>query len=140
MNSIESVENIPILNRNDQSVLLRNIAQAKEGTAVGQYQRYNMQRTITVTANIAGADLGSMGKLVAQAIKELDNPPTGTTVAVRGQVVPLQEMIGGLQTGLLLAVVVIFLLLAANFQSVQLSLTVVATAPAVVAAWCWRSG
>ena len=133
MNSIESVENIPILNRHDQSVLLRNIAQVKEGTAVGQYQRYNMQRTITVTANIAGADLGSVGKLVAQAIKELGNPPTGTTVAVRGQVVPLQEMIGGLQTGLLLAVVVIFLLLAANFQSVQLSLTVVATAPAVVA-------
>ena len=133
MNSIEAVKNIPILNRNDQSVVLRNIAQVKEDTAVGQYERYNMQRMITVTANIAGADLGSVGKQVAQTIKELGNPPTGTTVTVRGQVVPLKEMMAGLRTGLLLAVAVIFLLLAANFQSVKLSFIVVSTAPAVVA-------
>jgi len=45
----------------------------------------------------------------------------------------MQELFGGLQTGLLLAVVVIFLLLTANFQSIRLSLAVVLTVPAVVA-------
>jgi multidrug efflux pump subunit AcrB len=133
MNSLEAVKDIPIINRRGQSVLLRNIAQVNESAAVGQYQRYNMQRLIAVTANIAGADLGSVGKQVAQAIKELGAPPTGTTVAVRGQIVPFQAMMSGLRTGLLLAVVVIFLLLAANFQSVELSFIVVSTAPAVVA-------
>ena len=54
-------------------------------------------------------------------------------VAVRGQIVPLQQMLDGLRTGLLLAVVVIFLLLAANFQSLKLSFVVVSTAPAVIA-------
>ena len=133
MNSLESVKDIPIINRQGQSVLLRNIAQVKEGSTVGQYQRYNMQRMIAVTANISGADLGSMGNQVAQVIKDLGVPPTGTTVAVRGQIVPLREMMSGLQTGLLLAVVAIFLLLAANFQSLELSIIVVSTAPAVVA-------
>jgi len=35
------------------------VAKVAEGTAIGQYQRYNMQRTVTVTANTAGADLGT---------------------------------------------------------------------------------
>jgi multidrug efflux pump subunit AcrB len=133
MNSVEAVKDIPVLYRKDQSVLLRNIAQVKEDSAVGQYERYNMQRLISVTANIAGADLGTVGGQVVQALKELGNPPAGITVTVRGQVVPLREMMDGLRTGLLLAVVVIFLLLAANFQSVELSLTVVSTVPAVIA-------
>ena len=133
MNSVEEVRNIPILDRLGQSVLLRNIATVKQDTAVGQYERYNMQRMITVTANIAGGDLGSVGSRVAQAIKELGSPPSGVSVAVRGQIVPLQQMMDGLRAGLLLAVVVIFLLLAANFESMQLALIVVSTAPAVIA-------
>jgi len=86
-----------------------------------------------VTANIAGADLGSVAQQVTKAIKELGNPPPSVGVAVRGQAVPMQQMLDGLRTGLLLAVVVIFLLLAANFQSVKLSFIVVSTVPAVIA-------
>jgi len=54
-------------------------------------------------------------------------------VTVRGQVIPLAQMLDGLRTGLLMAVVVIFLLLAANFQSLKLSFLVVSTTPAVIA-------
>jgi multidrug efflux pump subunit AcrB len=133
MNSLEEVRNIPILDRAGQSVLLRDIGTVKQDTAVGQYERYNMQRMVTVTANIEGADLGKVGSRVAQAIKELGSPPPGVSVALRGQIVPLQQMMDGLRIGLLLAVAVIFLLLAANFESMQLALIVVSTAPAVIA-------
>jgi multidrug efflux pump subunit AcrB len=44
----------------------------------------------------------------------------------------MQQMFLGLATGLVLAVVVIFLLLSANFQSLRLALVTVSTAPAVV--------
>ena len=56
-----------------------------------------------------------------------------TKVAVRGQVVPLEQMMTGFRTGLVIAIVVIFLLLMANFQSVRLALAVVSTVPAVLA-------
>ena len=49
---------------------------------------------------------------------------------MRGQVVPMTEMFDGLRRGLLLAVGVIFLLLAANFQSLRLAAVVVSTVPA----------
>src|SRR5207247_10923158 len=53
------------------------------------------------------------------------------------------QMLDGLRTGLVLTVVVIFLLLAANFQSLRLSLAVVSTVPAVIAgvvAALWITG
>ncbi len=143
MDSLEQARNVPVLARDGHDILLRDVAKVTEGNAVGQYQRYNMQRTVTVTANTAGADLGTVAKKVAQALSELGQPPAGVTVAVRGQIVPLQQMMDGLSTGLLLAVVVIFLLLSAYLQSLKLSLLIVSTAPAVLAGvliLLWFSG
>ena len=133
MNSLEDVKNVPIAYRDGGAILLRNIANVSSGTAVGQYERYNMQRQITLTANIANADLGSVAKQVMNALKQAGAPPARVNVSVRGQIAPMQEMLGGLQNGLLLAVVVLFLMLAANFQSLRLSLVVVSTVPAVIA-------
>jgi multidrug efflux pump subunit AcrB len=60
-------------------------------------------------------------------------PPKGITVAVLGQTAPMDQMFQGLAIGLAAAVVAIFLLLTAYFQSVKLSLIVVSTSPAVIA-------
>jgi multidrug efflux pump subunit AcrB len=131
--SVEDLRNVPVNSANGKGVLLRNIASVEPGTAVGTYERYNMARVVSITANIAGADLGSVAKQIARAIAEVGAPPPKTSVAVRGQTVPLAELLTGFQNGLLMSVVVIFLLLGANFQSLRLSLVVVSTAPAVLA-------
>jgi multidrug efflux pump subunit AcrB len=133
MGSPEDVGNIPVGLRGGQSVLLRNLATVTPGTAVGQYERYNMQRLVTVTANIQGTDLGHAASLVGSAVRALGEPPPRVTVALRGQLVPMQQMMDGLRNGLALAVVAILLLLVANFQSVRLSLVVGSALPAVVA-------
>jgi multidrug efflux pump subunit AcrB len=133
MNSLDEIRNIPITYRDGQAVLLRNLATVTGGTTIGQYERYNMQRLVTLTANIENADLGTAAKAVTRAINELGAAPPRVNVTLRGQIVPMQQMLSGLQTGLLLAVAVIFLLLAANFQSVKLSLIVVSTVPAAIA-------
>jgi multidrug efflux pump subunit AcrB len=133
MDSVEQVKNVPVFDRGGQGVLLRNVAKVTEGSEVGQYERYNMQRMVTVTANIEGADLGSVAKQVNEALARLGQPPAGISVTVRGQVIPLAQMLDGLRNGLLMAIAVIFLLLAANFQSLKLSFLVVSTTPAVIA-------
>jgi multidrug efflux pump subunit AcrB len=132
MNSLEEAKNLPINHAAGEPVLLRNIATVNQGTTPGEYDRYNMQRLISITANISGADLGTVAKEVAQALRDLGSPPPKVSVAIRGQVVPLQQMLDGLRTGLLMAILVIFLLLAANFQSIKLSLIVMSTIPAVI--------
>lgn len=131
--SLEDLENVPVTAAGGKAILLRNVAKVAPGTAVGQYERYNMARVVSITANIHGADLGSVAKKIERAISDAGAPPAKTSVALRGQVVPLREVLGGFRMGLIVAVVVVFLLLAGNFQSLLLSLAVVSTLPAVLA-------
>ena len=114
------------------TTLVGDVAEISYGTMAGEYDRYNQQRMVTITANIAGQDLGSVANEVNAAIQRAGEAPRGVTVNVRGQVPPMNQTLSGLQLGLLLAVVVIFLLLVANFQSVRVALVVLSTIPAVV--------
>jgi multidrug efflux pump subunit AcrB len=70
---------------------------------------------------------------VDQAIARAGAPPRGATTTVRGQIAPMRETLSNIAAGLLVAVVVIFLLLAANFQSLRLAFVIVSTVPAVLA-------
>lgn len=127
---------IPINYRDGQPLLLRDVAQISSGTMAGQYDRYNMKREITLTANISGQDLGSVASEVNRALAKLDadgKRPKSVSVELRGQIPPLRQIISGLGVGLALAILVIFLLLTANFQSTRLALAIVSTVPAVLA-------
>src|SRR5262249_43949735 len=90
-------------------------------------------RFMSLTANIAGEDLGRVSNRISEALKAAGEPPRGCRVEVRGQVLPMLQMFKGLAVGLGLAVIVVFLMLTAYFQSARLSLVAVATSPAVVA-------
>jgi multidrug efflux pump subunit AcrB len=87
---------------------------------------------VTLTANVAGQDLGRTLGQVDQAIARAGTPPRGATVAVRGQIGAMRETFTNISAGLVVAVVVIFLLLAANFQSLRLAFVVISTVPAVL--------
>lgn len=72
--SLEDLQNIPMAGRSG-SVLLRNVASVTPGTAVGTYERYNMARVVSITANLQGSDLGSVSRQIAAAIAEVGPPP-----------------------------------------------------------------
>ena len=131
MNSIEEVQNIPVATEHGQQILLRNVADVTSSSTVGEVDRYNMQRMVTLNANIFGEDLGHASEKILKVINDAGAPPRGVIVHVRGQVEPMNSMLGGLQNGFLLAVLVIFLLLSFNFQSARLAFIVVSTVPAV---------
>jgi multidrug efflux pump subunit AcrB len=132
--TLEDLGNTPVTSSTGKPVLLRNLAKIEQGTAVGTYERYNMVRVASITANIQDIDFGSAIKAVRKAIDEVGPAPDGKTkVDIRGQVVPYEQLYTGFGNGLVIAIVVIFLLLCANFQSLRLALVVVSTMPAVLA-------
>ncbi|OFW14154.1 MAG: acriflavin resistance protein [Acidobacteria bacterium RIFCSPLOWO2_02_FULL_67_21] len=133
MASVDDVLNVPVMQNGAPRPLLSDVATVSQQTAIGEYNRYNQQRMITLTANVSGEDLGSASNEVFAAIARTGDPPTGVTVSVRGQVAPMQQTLDGLRSGLALAIVAIFLLLAAYFQSLKVALIVVGTIPAVIA-------
>jgi multidrug efflux pump subunit AcrB len=131
--SIADLKMIPVKQNAAGQVLVRDVANVTSGSAPGEIDRYNMKRQVSMTANIAGTDLGSVSREISAALSRAGKPPAGVNVEVRGQIPVMGGMLSGLFRGLVLAVLVIFLLLAANFQSLRLSLVAVSTAPAVIA-------
>ena len=133
MKKQEDVESIPVVS-GAPGPLVADLAQVKFGSMPGEYDRYNMQRMVLLSANIApGRDLKSVNQEVEAAVKRAGEPPKGVTINLRGQVPPMNQTLAGLILGLGLAIAAIFLLLMANFQSIRLPLVVLSTVPAIVA-------
>jgi multidrug efflux pump subunit AcrB len=130
--SVEEVGNVPVMVIGNPKPLLDDIASLKANTMPGEIDRYNGQRVVSITANIHETTLGEAAGKIAQAVAAAGAPPRGVSVVTRGEIPALEQTTSGLRTGLLLAVVVIFLLLSANFQSVRLALAIILTFPAVL--------
>ena len=132
MTSIQDLEHVPVTQGGSSHPLLGDVAQVSYGNTVGEYHRLNGQRMVTLTANISGEDLGRVSGRLDEVLKNVGAPPRGVKVTVRGQIGPMKQTLTNLAVGLLLAVLVIYLLLAANFQSLRLAFAVLSTVPAVI--------
>lgn len=131
MNTMDELREIPLV-KGQNSPVLGDIATFKTTYVPGEYDRSGPRRFLTVNANIYKKDLGTATAGVERAIRSLGTPPKGLVTEIKGMSALLTETFAGLQSGLLFAVLVIFLLLAANYQSFKLSLTVLSTVPAVI--------
>jgi multidrug efflux pump subunit AcrB len=125
------LKEIPLVEGQARPVL-EDVANFSIDSVPGEYDRAGPRRYVTVSANINKKDLGSATSAVKKAIKDLGEPPRGLVPEIKGTSSLLTETLDGLQTGLAIAIVVIFLLLAANYQSFKLSLAVLTTVPAVI--------
>jgi multidrug efflux pump subunit AcrB len=132
MQSVDELGDLPVMQNGRPEPRLVDIAELKPGTMPGLIERYNGQRVVSVTANVHGRTLGEAARDLTAAVDRAGKPPRGVSVLFRRQIPPLEQTISGLRTGLALAILVIFLLLAANFQSMRLSLAVILTVPAVL--------
>jgi multidrug efflux pump subunit AcrB len=132
MKSLEDLRVMPVTAGGSSYPLLGDVARIENSTIVGEYDRFNGQRMVTMSANAFGEDLGRIANRVDQAIARAGTPPRGATITVRGQIAPMRQTLRNIGIGLIVAVVVIFLLLAANFQSLRLAFVVVSTTPAVL--------
>ncbi|MBO0936361.1 efflux RND transporter permease subunit [Fibrella sp. HMF5335] len=132
MTSPEDMEAIPLV-RGQLRPTLGDVATIQRTTVPGEFDRSGPRRLVTVSANMYRSDLGTASRDVQQVIDELGTPPKGTTVELLGMAQLLTETLSSLQTGLGLAVVVMLLVLTANFQSFKVAFVVLSTVPAVLA-------
>jgi multidrug efflux pump subunit AcrB len=132
MQSLEQMNSIPLMLPGRSQPYLADVATIATAKVPGEVDRYNGQRVIALTANLHELPLGKALAPIQHAIQRAGTPPRGVTVHLQGEAPGLEQTIGGLRIGLLLAIVTIFLLLAANFQSFRLALGVILTTPAVL--------
>ncbi|MES2373873.1 MAG: efflux RND transporter permease subunit [Bacteroidota bacterium] len=131
MNSLEQLQSIPLVKGKVRPVL-SDIADLVIDTLPGEYDRAGPRRFLTVSANIYKKDLGTATRAVQKTIASLGQPPRGLVSEIKGMSSLLTETLDSLQTGLLVAIIVILLLLTANYQSFGVAIAVLSTIPAVL--------
>jgi multidrug efflux pump subunit AcrB len=131
MTSTSDIGETPIV-PNAPRPTLSDVATITTDSTYGENDNIGPNPVLSVTANLYKKDLGSASKDVETAIASLGTPPRGITVETRGLVQVLSETLNSLQIGLITAILVIFLMLAANFQSFKVSLVTLCTVPAVL--------
>jgi multidrug efflux pump subunit AcrB len=131
MTSVNDIGETPILPNSSRPVL-SDVATITQTTMYGENDDIGATPTLSVTANLYKKDLGTATTDVNEAIKKIGTLPRGLFIETRGLSPVLTDTLDNLQSGLLVAVIVIFLMLAANFQSFKVSLVVLCTAPAVL--------
>ncbi|MFN9551180.1 MAG: efflux RND transporter permease subunit [Pirellulaceae bacterium] len=132
LDSLEQLGQVPLRSTEEGNVLVRDVTTMEKGTMPGQFDRYNMKRQVTITANSFGTDLGEVAKQVRTSITSAGPPPAGSVVELRGQIPTLETMESGLAIGLALAMGTVLLLLTANYQSLRLAIVAMTAIPAVV--------
>jgi len=131
MKSVNDINEIPVL-KNQSRPVIGDVATITLGTTHGENDNVGVIPLLSVTANLYKKDLGHATQDVDAAIRSLGTLPRGLTMEASGLSNVLTDTLDSLQSGLIVAIVVIFLMLAANFQSFKVSLVVLATVPAVI--------
>lgn len=131
MNELDELKEVPLIKGKDRPVL-SDVAEFTIKELPGEYDRTGPRRFLTVSANLYKKDLASASSEVRKIISSMGTPPKGLITEVAGMSGLLTETLNSLQTGLIFAILVILLLLSANYESLKLGLAVLTTIPAVL--------
>jgi multidrug efflux pump subunit AcrB len=123
---------------NGSSQLLSNLANIHRTVGPAVVSHYNATPAIDIFGSVDGTDLGyvaaQINKIVAEARKDL---PRGSNVVVRGQVQTMKASFNGLLIGLIGAIILVYMLLVVNFQSLLDPFIIITALPAALAGIVW---
>ncbi|MDD5206680.1 MAG: efflux RND transporter permease subunit, partial [Desulfobacterales bacterium] len=114
--SLSDLSQIFVFNPQGQPISLDNIADITRGAGPIQIERKYQQRIIHVTANTFGRDLGSVAAEIQSKLDKLDLP-SNFKIKISGAVESQQESFYALLGAFLLAVVLVYMVLASQFKS-----------------------
>jgi multidrug efflux pump subunit AcrB len=138
IDSVDALNTTPVALPGQPPQLLGNLAQVHRRTSPGVISHYNVQPVLDVLAASDRADLWSVANAVDKIIQDIQPTlPRGTFVTVRGQAEAMRTSFTALGYGMILAVVLVYLLMAVNFQSWLDPLIILMALPGAVAGVLW---
>jgi multidrug efflux pump subunit AcrB len=122
VDSIQALANVPLSTpatppTDARPVLLGAVANISRSVDPAVVDHYTVQRVIDVDAGLAGRDLGSVTADVQRAIASLGKLPPSQRIIIRGASQAMRASFRTLSGGIVLAIVLVYLLMVANFQS-----------------------
>jgi multidrug efflux pump subunit AcrB len=123
---------------NNPGDLLGNLATFKRGVSMEAIDHYSIRPVFDILVTPDRRDLGSVAEDVQKIIrKHQPQLPGGSTITLRGQVQTMNDSFLRLGIGILCAMLLVYLLMAVNFQSWIDPLIVLSTIPSALAGILW---
>ena len=120
------------------SQILSNLAAIHRSVAPAVVSHYNATPAIDIYGSVQGMDLGyvsaQMNKIIADAQKDL---PKGSHLVLRGQTQTMKASFNGLLIGLVGAIILVYMLIVVNFQSLLDPFIIITALPAALAGIVW---
>ncbi|MHB1935065.1 MAG: efflux RND transporter permease subunit [Acidobacteriaceae bacterium] len=139
MDTLQQLNNIPVTGSSGAPLqVLSNLSSVRRGEEPGTVSHYNVLPVIDIYGSVDGTDLRAVANrvdgIVARANKQL---PRGSRIVVRGQILTMRSSTTGLMSGLLFAIVLVYLLIVVNFQSWTDPFVIIAALPAALTGIVW---
>jgi HAE1 family hydrophobic/amphiphilic exporter-1 len=126
--SIDQVLDLRVRTPNDELVALRNVVENQTGRAPTEIQRRDQQRLVTVNANIAGRPLGQVAGDISEALNAVPRP-SGYLFRLAGAYEEQETAFQEFTLALVLAVALVFMVLACQCESLKDPLIVMVATP-----------
>jgi len=139
LESLNDLGNTPLSGANGASgQILSNVARIHRSAAPAVVSHYNATPALDIYGSVQGMDLGyvstKMNEIIAAAQKDL---PKGSHVVLRGQTQTMKASFNGLLIGLVGAIVLVYMLIVVNFQSLLDPFIIITALPAALAGIVW---
>jgi HAE1 family hydrophobic/amphiphilic exporter-1 len=126
--SIEDIENIRIYGSSGQTVRVKDVGSVVEYFTPPTIQREDRQRLISVTASLYDAALGEVVPEINKILAETEIPQ-GISVAIGGSAEEQQESFGDMGLLLVLIVLLVYIVMATQFESLLMPFIIMFTLP-----------
>lgn len=139
LDSISALGAIPVgAGTGGEPSVLANVAEFSRQRGATNITHYNAMPTYDVLANVSGRDLGSVSASLRTLLAGYEAKlPRGSTLTLKGQTESMEESFTGLAYGLVFAMVLVYLLLVVNYQSLLDPLVILMALPAALAGIAW---
>jgi multidrug efflux pump subunit AcrB len=123
---------------NGTSQILSNVATFHRSVGPSVVSHYNAQTAFDIYGSVQDSDLGFVAGQINKILKDAKNDlPKGSQIGLKGQVQTMQLSFRGLLLGLIAAIVLVYMLIVVNFQSLLDPLIIIAALPAALAGIVW---
>jgi multidrug efflux pump subunit AcrB len=138
LENLNDLANTPLNGTRGATQILSNVTSIHRSVAPGEVSHYNATPVIDIYGSVQGTDLGyvsaQINKIVESVKKEL---PKGSRIDLRGQVQTMKASFEGLLIGLVGAIVLVYILIVVNFQSLRDPFVIITALPAALAGIVW---
>lgn len=138
VDTVKNVTDIPVSYVNNNPVRLSNVASVSSGTTAGVINHYDIMPVYDILVNIQDRDLAGVSNDINKIIKRYEKQaPKGTFINLLGQAKSMNYVFSSLLSGLMLALILVYLLIVVNFQSWRNPFIIITPVPLALSGIIW---